>query len=74
MTYSERKLDLITWLILLDNNEIIKKIEAIRKEQVDWWDSISDFEKKEIDTGLDDLKKGKRKNYQEVRENFKQWL
>ena len=51
------KIDLIQWLAELKDTEILKQLTAI-KEGLDWWDQISEEEKKAIDEGLLQLDNG----------------
>ena len=44
-----KKLELIQWLSTIEDSSIIEKINDLRKkESSDWWNSISENEKKSI--------------------------
>ena len=55
-----KKLELIQWLSTIEDPSIIEKINELRKkESSDWWNSISENEKKSIELGLKDAASGK---------------
>ena len=48
-----KKLELIQWLSTLEDQSIIEKLIAFRKEEAkDWWNSISEDEKSAIEKVL----------------------
>ena len=65
------KRDLIGWLSIQSDPEVLQKFNAL-KEQVetdtDWWDELTDVEKSKIERGL----QGKSNTFEEVREHIKQ--
>ena len=53
MNIPVEKLELIERIIKLQDTEILQQIKEILLEpQTDWWDQISEAEKKAIDKGL----------------------
>jgi len=49
------KIELIQWLTTLDDKSLIQKIIDLRVNQTkDWWDTISDIERKSIEQGIID--------------------
>lgn len=58
MDIKAEKLDLIQWLIQLTDENVIAKIKKLRKEDADWWDSLSTEEANAIREGLDELDRG----------------
>jgi len=53
MDIQAEKLNLIKWLTSVDEPSVIKQLIALKKkQQVDWWDEISDEEKAAIEEGL----------------------
>jgi len=54
-----KKLELIQWVSTLEDLSIINKIFELKKEKTDWWNEISDAEKKSIEKGLEDADAGR---------------
>lgn len=51
----ERKLELIRWLSVIDDDSLLDKIAELKEESTrDWWDEISESEKESILKGLED--------------------
>jgi hypothetical protein len=70
-----KKLELIQWLSTLEDPSVIEKIIDLRKnEDKDWWDSISDIEKRSIEKGLQDAQSGKLNPQSEARKLYEKWL
>lgn len=55
MNIQSEKLDLIRWLIELNDENVIAKIRNIRNEDADWWDNLSADEAHAIREGLEEL-------------------
>lgn len=69
------KIELIQWLTTLDNSDIIQKIIDLRKtETEDWWNEISDVEKKSIESGISDADGGKLNSNSEAEKVYGKWL
>jgi RNA polymerase-binding transcription factor DksA len=74
-TIQNAKLELIQWLTTLEDSSLIQKIMDIRKSETqDWWDEISETEKKSIEQGLMDAEKGKLKPNSEAEKIYGKWL
>lgn len=70
-----KKLELIQWLSTLEDKVVIEKLIKFRKEEsTDWWDSISDEEKKSIENGLNDADKNNLIHHVTVRKTYEKWL
>lgn len=74
MDLSARKIDLISWISNLRDERILSRIETIKKEEPDWWDTISDEEKAEIEEGLAQLDRGETIPHEQVMAKYKKWL
>jgi hypothetical protein len=74
MDLSARKIDLISWISNLRDEKILSRIETIKKEEPDWWDTISDEEKAEIEEGLAQLDRGETIPHEQVMAKYKKWL
>ncbi len=70
----ERKIELIQWLSLIDDDKLLEKIVDLKKQNsVDWWNEISEAEKDSIDRGLADADLGKLKPQSEARSIYEKW-
>ncbi len=58
---NRKKLELIAWINRLNDENIIEFLDAFKgsKANEDWWDELSEGQKKMIQKGLDDAKEGK---------------
>ncbi len=69
------KIELIQWLTTLEDKSLIQKILDLRKDQTkDWWNEISESEKKSIEQGIADAEKGKLNSHSEARKIYEKWL
>ncbi len=69
------KIELIQWLTTLDDKSLIQKIIDLRVNQTkDWWDTISDAERKSIEQGIIDADSGKLSSHSEARKVYEKWL
>ncbi|MDX8573200.1 hypothetical protein OZ666_16015 [Elizabethkingia sp. HX QKY] len=70
-----KKLELIQWLSTLEDQSIIEKLIALRKEEAkDWWNSISDDEKNAIEKGVEDADSEKLETHSNARKLYEKWL
>lgn len=69
------KIELIQWLTTLEDSDLIQKIIELRnRETKDWWNDISDAEKKSIVSGISDAENGKLKSNSEAKKIYGKWL
>ena len=69
------KIELIQWLTTLDDKSLIQKILDLRINQtMDWWDTISDAEKKSVEQGIIDADNGNVSSHSEARKVYEKWL
>ena len=57
----------------LDDNETIEYLKIVKDSKSndnDWWDDLSDLQKKEIERGLNDIKKGRTISHDEVKSRY----
>jgi hypothetical protein len=70
-----KKLEHIQWLSTIEDPSIIEKINELRKkESSDWWNSISENERKSIELGLKDAASGKLNSHSTARKLYEKWL
>lgn len=73
MNIQARKLKLVQMIINTDKSAILKRIEDVLKKEtvVDWWDEISEAEKKSIEQGLAEADRGELIPHEEVMKEVK---
>lgn len=72
---SSKKLELIQWLSTIENVSIIEKIMDLKKkENSDWWRTLSESEKESIEIGLKDAENGKLNPHSKARDLYEKWL
>lgn len=72
MDVQTEKIDLITWLTQINDVSVINEIKALKKKsQDDWWDSLNEQQRNDIETGLTDLRLGRKKGIAEVLKKYK---
>ena len=73
MGHDAIKLELIEWLTRLDDEETIEYLKVVKDSKLtdhDWWDDLTDEQKKGIERGLQDIDKGRVTPHQEVRDKY----
>ena len=69
------KIELIQWLTTLEDSSLIQKIMDLRKSETkDWWNEVSESEKKSIELGLIDAEEGKLNPNSEAEKIYGKWL
>ena len=75
MNLQAEKIELAQLLLQTNSENLIKKVKALfKREQIDWWDEISEEEKKSIEKGIAQLDKGEGVPHSEVMKKYKKWL
>lgn len=78
MSTAELKNILHKLVVETDDNEVLLKVKeiffALKSNETDWYDFISDDEKKLIEKGLYDAEHGKLFSHGEVREEVEKWI
>lgn len=71
----ERKLELIQWLALVDDDSLIDKVAKVRDDNIsDWWHEISDAERESIESGVKDADSGRLRPHADARAKYEKWL
>mgnify|MGYP001768271841 CR=1 FL=1 len=70
MTLDARKINLINWLSQLHDEKTVARLEKFQSQQ-DWWLTISDEERQEIEEGIHQADRGEVKSNEEVFEKYK---
>lgn len=73
MKSAQLKLELIEWLTSLEDKEILQSLFRFKtiQENTDWWDTLSEVQLKEIEKGIEDVKKGKTVSSKAVWQNLR---
>ncbi len=71
MNLEARKLNLINWILSIQEEEVLSKMEKIQHERNDWWDSISQDDKEAIEEGIEQLDRGESISRTQARERIK---
>jgi len=72
LAIESKKIQLIQMISQVYNSELLREIEnVILSSKSDWWNIISNSEKKAIEEGLEDYKKGKLLSHGEAMSKIK---
>jgi hypothetical protein len=75
MTIQAQKLELVKLILDIEDKSVLNNfIQLIKVSKEDWWDKISEGEKKAIEEGLAELDKGMGIPHEEVMKKYKKWL
>ena len=75
MNIQAEKLKLIEWIAKVQDFKTIEKLLKIRNENsYDWWDELTDYEKKEIELGLADIEQGNTVDHSAVKKIYEKYL
>lgn len=74
MNLETRKINIISWISHLQDENILSRIEELQSQKDDWWDLISDEEKNEIEEGIQQADRGELNSTDEVLAKYKKWL
>ena len=72
-----KKLELIEWLIRLNDNTLIdylKSIKDSKSSSKDWWDELSQQELESIDRGIKDIEEGRTHTHESVMKKYDKYL
>lgn len=72
MNTAEIKNNLHKFIVETDDISILDKIQAyftaLKSKNIDWWEMISEYDKKNIESGLNQLAEGNKIPHYQVRE------
>lgn len=73
MNIQAKKLELVQLILNTEKPSILKKVESVLKKEkiTDWWDEISEAEKKAIEKGIAEADSGKLIPHSEVMKEVK---
>ena len=67
------KLELISWLSKLEDQETLEYLKVVKETQEagnDWWEELTEEQKRGIESGLNDVKEGRVITHEEVRKKY----
>ena len=73
MGHDAIKLELIEWLTKLEDDETIQYLKIVKDSKStehDWWEDLSENEKKGIERGLKDIEAGRIVSHDEVKSKY----
>jgi thiamine pyrophosphate-dependent acetolactate synthase large subunit-like protein len=71
MNLQAKKLELVQLIINTEKPSILKKVEDVFKKKVDWWDEISEDERKSIEKGLAEADRGELLPHEQIMKELK---
>ncbi len=75
MNLQERKVELIQWISVIEDEAVLEKIADVRNQiTADWWKEIPEAEKESIDIGLAEADAGKLSPHTTARSIYEKWL
>lgn len=72
MGHDAIKLELIEWLVQLEDDEVIRYLKIVKDSEGsnDWWNDLTDEQKAGIERGLSDIDEGRTFPHEEVRKRY----
>ncbi len=69
MGHDALKLELIEWLVRLEDDEVIRYLKIVKdnEQDHDWWNTLTDEQKEGIERGLRDIDEGRTVPHEEVK-------
>ncbi len=77
MDIGAKKLELIEWLINLNDNSLIDYLKSIKESKstdTDWWDNLSSEQKDSIERGIQDINEGRVHTHESVMKKYDKYL
>jgi predicted transcriptional regulator len=78
MDVTELRADLHNMIDKISDKKILKAVRTLLSEKTatktDWWDTISQEEREEIEQGLSEADRGEVTPHEEVMKKYKKWL
>jgi len=72
MDMQTKELDLIDWLVNLEDERILDKLSSFKNEETsDWYDDLPEEAKASIQRGLEDVRQGKLIPHEKVMEDIR---
>ncbi len=73
MDISTKKYQLIEWITNISDSNLIDRLMKIAQE-TDWWDELSEVERKSINKGLKDIEENRVFEHFEVQTKYEKYI
>lgn len=74
MNETELRSDLHNMIDKISDIKVLSAVKTLLSDKTDWWDSISEEERSEIEQGLAEDDEGEVLSHKEVMKKYKKWL
>ena len=77
MDIGTKKLELIEWLIRLNDNSLLDYLNSLKdseKSTTDWWEELSSEQKNSINRGIKDIDEGRIHSHESVMKKYDRFL
>jgi len=74
MNETELRSDLHNMIDKISDIKVLSAVKTLLSDKTDWWDSISEEERSEIEQGLAEDGEGEVLSHKEVMKKYKKWL
>ena len=71
MDIETRKINIISWISHLLDENILSRIDELQSQKDDWWNLINNEERNEIEEGIQQANRGELKSTDEVLTKYK---
>jgi predicted transcriptional regulator len=75
MKLQEQKLELAKMVLNTDSEALLKQVKAVfDKAESDFWDELSDYQKKTVEEAIKQADKGEMISHKEAMKKYRKWL
>lgn len=74
MNISEFKVDLAQRLLAIEDMALLQRISELMAAPTDWWDELTDEEKREVEEAEADIAAGRFSTQAQVMERMRAWI
>lgn len=75
MKLQEEKLELAKMILNTDSEKLLLKVRAVfEKEESDFWDELSDYQKQSVEEAIKQADKGELVSHKEAMKKYRKWL
>lgn len=75
MKLQEQKLELAKMVLNTDSEVLLKQVRAVfDKAESDFWDELSDYQKKTVEEAIKQADKGEMVSHKEAMKKYRKWL
>ena len=74
MNLSKKKLELVQMILNAESSSVLEKVESLlkREQESDWWDDLSEAQRKDIEKAVEELENGEGIPHAEVMREVKE--